>query len=266
MPINVEHPVNAVSEQTFREIDYIIMRLAFGAHNRMGRFYDEKIYQNELLATCKENGINAASEVNIELTHKTFTKNLFIDLLIESGIVYELKTADAIISDHRIQTIDYLLLSQIRHGKIINFRPGSVQHEFISTTLNHNDRIAISVCDNEWDHSTETALGLKAITTDLLADWGAFLNTNLYKEAIAHFFGGLDEIVKPVDIHRNETSIGTQNLPLLSPTETFCISSVKTGSKSYQSHLQRLLSCTPLKSLHWINLNNSEVSFITLHK
>lgn len=111
MSLHVKHPICAVSEQTFREIDYRIMSLAFNAHNRMGRFYDEKIYQNELIAACEENGINVASEIKIELTHKTFTKDLFIDLLIETGIIYELKAARAITSDHRIQTIDYLLLS-----------------------------------------------------------------------------------------------------------------------------------------------------------
>lgn len=265
MPIHLEHPISAVSEQTFREIDYQVMKLAFDAHNRMGRFYDEKIYQNELLASCRENGINATNEVKIELTHKTFIKELFIDLLIENGIIYELKVAQAIAPEHRIQTIDYLLASEIQHGKIINFRSASVQHEFVSTTLKHGDRKKISTCDQGWDYTSETAARLKTITMDLVIDWGAFLNTNLYKEAIAHFFGGLQEISRPVDINRNGISIGAQKLPLLSATETFFISSVKTEIGSYQSHLQRLINCTNLKTLFWINLNRTEVQFKTLH-
>ncbi|HKL21366.1 MAG TPA: GxxExxY protein [Tichowtungia sp.] len=265
MSIYVEHPVRTVSEQTFREIDYRVMKLAFDAHNRMGRFYDEKIYQNELMAACIEMGINATSEVKIELTHKTFAKELFIDLLIEHRIIYELKAARSIISDHRIQTIDYLLLSNIQYGKIVNFRSASVQHEFVSTTLKHADRKKISICDEGWGETSETAVRLMTVTTDLLSDWGAFLDTNLYKEAIAYFFGGLEEISKPVEIYRNGAPIGTQRLPLLSPTKTFFISSIKTGIESYQSHLQRLLNCTHLTSLFWINLNRSEVQFRTLH-
>jgi GxxExxY protein len=265
MPVHLEQPIKALCEQEFHDLDYQVMKWAFDAHNRLGRFYSEKIYQNELLTICRENGLNAETEVQIKLTHKSFTKDLFIDLLLENSSVYELKAATNINSDHRIQTIDYLLLSNTQHGKIINFRPPSVEHEFVSTSLCVADRQKFSIHHKNWNHESETSARLLEITTALLTDWGIFLDSTLYKEAICHFFGGLEKITYPVEIKRNDTSIRTQNIPLLSPMEPFCISSVKNGVQTYRSHLKRFLDCTNMSSLHWINLNRSEVTFETFH-
>jgi len=266
MPVHLEQPIRVLSEQEFHDLDFQVMRWAFDTHNCLGRFYDEKIYQNELLAICRENGLMAETEVKINLTHKTFSKDLYIDLLLERGSICELKAAASIISEHRIQTLDYLLLSDIQYGKIINFRPSSVEHEFVSTSLNNTARHNFSVSHNNWDQKSETAIHLKTVAIDILSDGGAFLDSALYKEAIGHFFGGLEEITKPVEIHKNGKLIGIQKTPLLSLTETFCISSVKTGISTCRAHLQRFLNCTNLNSLLWINLNRSEVQFSTLYK
>jgi len=264
MPILLKQPIQALSEQAFHDLDFQVMRWAFDAHNQLGRFYDEKIYQNELLQKCRENGLVAEAEVKIRLTHKTYKKDLFIDLLLENGAIYELKATDSIVSKHRIQTLDYLLLNNIRHGKIINYRPMSVQHEFVSTTLSLVDRQNYSVCDANWATESKTACQLKDTTLELLSDWGLFLDTALYNEAICHFSGGSEKIIHPIEIKKDGALLGTQKAPLLSPTETFCISSVKRGISTYANHLQRFLNNTSLHALYWINLNNSEVQFYSL--
>lgn len=264
MPIRVAQPINALSEQEFHNLDFQLMRWVFDIHNRLGRFYDEKIYQNELLRMCRTNGLTAEAEVKINLTHKTFEKALFIDLLLENGAIYELKTAAAIASDYRIQTLDYLLFPGIKHGKIINFRPPSIEHEFVSTTLDLTARRNFSIDDKLWIHESETAQQLKTTTLEILTDWGTFLNTTLYKEAICHFFGGQENITQPIEIRPSDTVIGMQKITLLSDTETFCISSLKNGIPTYRSHLQRFLNCTDLAALHWINLNRTQIQFVSL--
>lgn len=45
MPISINHLIKEFSEKEFHDLDYRIMNLAFQAHNDLGRFYDEKIYQ-----------------------------------------------------------------------------------------------------------------------------------------------------------------------------------------------------------------------------
>jgi len=264
MPITIHHPIKRLSEQEFHDLDFQIMKLAFDIHNRLGRFYDEKIYQNELIALCRRAGLEAATEVRIELTHNSFRKNLFIDLLIESGSIYELKAARSIVPAYRVQTLGYLFLTGTQHGKIINFRPPSVEHEFVSTSLTPTDRRIFSIRDNNWEKDSPSAHRLKTLLIDLLNDWGTFLNTEFYKEALCHLYDIGKNIVQSVKIKSSSTVLGTQNIPLISPTESFCISSIRNGTKTYQTHLCRFLEHTNLKHLHWININNSNVQFRTL--
>ena len=264
MPIAIDHPIRQLSEQEFHDLDFQIMKLAFDAHNRLGRFYDETIYKNELVALCQRAGLEVATEVKIGLTHDSFHKNLFIDLLIESGSINELKTARSIVAPYRVQTLGYLFLTGTRHGKIINFRPPSVEHEFVSTSLTPSERRAFSVTEENWSHESEPAAKLKAIVISLLKDWGAFLDTDLYREAICHLYGNGEDIIQPIEIKSGSAMLGKQNTPLLSATESFCVSSVRNGIPTYKTHLQRFMQHTALKHLHWININNLNVQLQTL--
>jgi GxxExxY protein len=264
MPVHLKKPIQMITEQEFHDLDFQIMRFAFDIHNQLGRFYDEKIYQNELLNICRENGLTAQTEVKIELTHQSFTKDLFLDLLLENSSIYELKATASIISDHRIQTLDYLFLSNTQHGKIINFRPPSVTHEFVSTGLDFEKRHKFSIHQKNWLNESEAALCLKSIVLGLFEDWGLFLNTAHYKEAVCHLLGGKEKVIRPVPIKSKQNLLGQQKIPLLSPTESFCISSVTGNPSAYQMHLQRFLDCTELRNLHWINLFRSEVHLTSL--
>ena len=264
MPITINQPITELSEQAFHTLDFQIMKLAFDVHNRLGRFYDEEIYKNELLQLCQKNGLTAQTEVQIKLNHGLFYKNVFIDILIENSSVYELKAAKAIGSPHRVQTLDYLFLTGTKHGKIINFRPSSVEHEFVSTTLNPTDRRTFSIYEKYWNNDSEAAFKLKSLTIDLLHDWGTFLNTTFYKEAICHLYENGKNITQSVDIKNGAILLGKQNIPLISPTESFCISSVRNGAPTYRTHLIRFLEYTNLKQLHWININDFTVELETL--
>lgn len=264
MPITVNHPIRLLSEQEFHDLDFQIMKLAFETHNRLGRFYDEEIYQNELAALCQRAGLEAATEVQIGLTHDSFRKNLFIDLFIESGSIYELKAAKAITASYRVQTLGYLFLTGTQHGKIINFRPPSVEHEFVSTSLTQAERRLFSVNEENWNCESESAARLKSIAINLLKDWGVFLNTDLYKEAICHLYGNGEDIIQPVEIKCGSSVLGKQNIPLLSPTESFYVSSVRNGIPTQKIHLQRFMQHTTLRHLHWININNLNIQFQTL--
>lgn len=264
MPIIPKHPVEKSTEQEFHKLDYEIMGMAFDVHNQLGRFYDEKIYQNKLLDAFRQNGIEAETEFEVKLEHKGFSKSFFIDLLVNRRSLYELKTIKAIQEPQRIQTLDYLFMTDTNHGKIINFRPPSVEHEFVSTSLNHQTRRTFKICDEGWKEHSEKAARVQQLLTDLLMDWGAFLNTTTYQEAICYFIGDGKDIVQPIEIRSGNSLLGHQKSPLLSPSETFCLTSVTKDISTYQMHLLRFLSHTQLRFLYWINFNRSEVQFMTL--
>lgn len=264
MPIIPTKPVSRISEEAFHELDFQIMKLAFGLHNRLGRFYDENIYQHALLEECRIAGLQAEAEFEVKLTHRDFSKSFFIDLLIEGSTVYELKTAKAIHEANRIQALDYLFLTDTRHGKLVNFRPPSVEHEFVSTSLSYQERRSITAKTQHWTEPTDTAPRIKTLLIDLLDDWGAFLNTAIYQEALCFFLGGENALIRPIEIWNRTHLVGHQRIPVINDTETFCLTSATKDIPSLKTHLSRFLSNTRLETLYWINFNRFTIEFYTL--
>jgi GxxExxY protein len=265
MPIVLPHPIEPLSEQAFHKLDYSVMALAFDIHNELGRFCNEEIYKNKLLEMCRDRGFETECEVEIKLIHRGYTKSLFIDLLV-NGCVYELKTIKSIQEPQRIQTLDYLFATNTKHGKIINFRPASIEHEFVSTTLDHEARRSFNTKDSRWNKSSRSARELKNRMTDILNNWGAFFDTHIYTEALIHFLGGEQKVVQPVEIRNGNQLLGTQKFSCLSGTEFFLLTAAKGDTKRYETHLTRLLSHTPFEQLHWINLNRSTIQFTSLER
>jgi hypothetical protein len=190
---------------------------------------------------------------------------LYIDLLINGSTVYELKACKTITEPNRTQSLNYLFSTNTQHGKLINFRPPSVEHEFISTKLDFEKRQNFKHEDSDWG-SGEQADQLREIMIRLLSDWGSFLDTGIYLDAIYHFLGGKDSILRDIAIINNGTTLGHQKTALLSETEAFCLTSVSKNISAYRNHLTRFLNHTNLEYLHWINLNRQTVKFTSLKK
>ena len=265
MPIELQHPIQQIPEKEFHELDYEIMRMAFDAHNDLGRFYDETIYQNELDRRCREAGIPSTKEFETKLIHKDFKKSLFLDLLVNSSSVYELKATKAIVEPNRIQALNYLFTTNTQNGKLINFRPPSVEHEFVSTNLTHEKRKSFSIDDRDLERGNSTNQ-IREILSDLLNDWGAFFDTDIYLDALCHFLGGKESVIRPIAIHSKNILLGQQPMPHLSDTEGFCLTSLTKNIPAYKNHLTRFLKHTGLESIHWINFNHSKIQFSSLKK
>lgn len=92
MPIKPSVEMQPISREDFHTLDYEVTGMAFSIHNDFGRFWNEKIYQNELADRCQKAGFeNVATEVPIAVAYGEFSKVYKIDLLIKN-VIYELKT------------------------------------------------------------------------------------------------------------------------------------------------------------------------------
>ncbi len=188
MGIRIKHPFSALSGDAFQRLDYQVMALAFELYNSIGNLWSEDEYKIKLLDRCRAHGLNAKSEVQIAVTHKEFSKSYFIDLLIE-GSVYELKAQRTVASPHESQTLNYLFLTNTQHGKIINFRPNSLEWRFVSTSLTLDHRRLYNLKTAHWVPSHPATEQLPDRLSELLSDWGAYLDLHLYKEALLFFMG-----------------------------------------------------------------------------
>ncbi|MFQ6112952.1 MAG: GxxExxY protein [bacterium] len=265
MAIETKHHIKTISEQDFHEIDYQITGLAFDVHNEIGRLWHEKIYQNALADRCCKAGYtNVETEVLIIVSYLDFTKEYYVDLLVQDSIMYELKTVSTLNPDHDRQALNYLFLLGLQYGKLINFRPASLEKRCVSTTLFPEDRHDIVFNDEQWLELDEDSIGLKALIVELMMDWGAYLETSLFYEAIYHFRGGEDQVVKDIDVVLNETKLGNQKVHLLNPNTAFKLTAITKGIESYRQHLRRFICHTNLNAIQWINCNHHVISFETI--
>ena len=198
----------------------------------------------------------------MEVSFDSFRKTYFMDLLV-AGAIFELKTVEMIAPRHRAQLLNYLLLTDAAHGKIVNMRPQRIQHEFVNTSLNRTDRIVFSIDDRDW---RECGGGrIKAWMTDLLRDLGIGLDLNLYRDAILHFCSPASSISQVGIYGAGGHILGTQEQHLLNPETALRLSALDPDDCPYfEHHLRRFLAHTALNAIQWINITRSLVSFKTI--
>ncbi len=263
MPIECSEALAPINQEDFHRIDRNVMGLAFAIHNSMGRFFDENIYQSELATACLRLGIEARREVEIRVTHGDFSKPYFLDILLGGGCVYELKNTASLDRAHDRQLIHYLLLAGLNHGKLINFRPASVESRFISTRLKPEDRMDFTMDTRHWQRN---GTNLKECLCALMEDWGTFLEADLYRQALVHMTSKAGGGLQPVPIMSEGRILGHQQFNLLNPDCAWHLSAVHENLPSYETHIKRMLTHTPLKALQWININQRSICLKTLSR
>jgi hypothetical protein len=137
-------------------------------------------------------------------------------------------------------------------GRVINFRPDSLTWRFISTSLRNETRQDYCLKTSTWHPAMKNAQGVLEIMEGILADWGAYLSINLYKEALCHVLG------VPL---KNERS----RFVSLSPMTTLHMSGLSSRKNNLKNNLQKYLNRSNFNELLWINFNQNKIEFTTLH-
>lgn len=266
MPIEVRSEIKILSQQEFHALNHRVLGIIFEIHNEFGRFLDEQLFKTEIAARCEEVGIPARTEVRIRVVHETFHKDYSVDLLLSHGLPLEAKATEGLAPAHRAQGLNYVMLLGVQHGTLVNLRPARVEHEFLSTQLTPEKRAHFEIIDKTWQALDEESAWLKEKMIALLRDWGAFLEIGLYRDAITHFLGGLESVIRPIPIFSGKRLLGRQRMHLLNNTSAFVITAVTGNPASIEFHQTRLLQHTPLERIQWINLNHHQIGFSTLTK
>lgn len=264
MPIECPCRIRTLGQDDFHKVDRIIMGLAFDIHNRMGRFFDEAIYQAELATKVRNAGLEVEREMEVRVSHQEFSKSYFADLLVNEGCIYELKTASGLNGDHQKQLLHYLLLSSLNHGKPINFRGSSVESRFVSTRLDFKSRTNFSIDTQRWISSSENCPAVIERLRSLLLDWGSYLEISLYRDALMHFFAVPETGIQPIDIVIDGRTVGQKRMCLLAPGVAWHFSAIREHFQSYETHLQRCIDHARLTAIQWVNFNGGFITIVTL--
>lgn len=222
-------------------------------HRDLGGMFEERIYQEELVRRL---GPSAAVQVPVHLYHGSFGKTYFLDFLVADGMVLELKVVEALHARHRAQLLNYLFLLDLGHGKLVNLRTSSVEHEFVNTGWTIANRRRFVVDEDGWDASVPGARVFLQTLLDLFADWGVGLEISAYIEALAHILSG--EVELPVT-GTGEAPLGMQRVCMAHPNTAFRISGFQHPPVGFANHCRKLLNHLPLEAYLWANITIGRV-------
>ncbi|QDV47339.1 hypothetical protein Enr13x_72480 [Stieleria neptunia] len=262
MPITCPIDFHPLSTEEFATLDYTVMAHAFSSQRDLGSLADEIIYQSDFFERLDGSGFNVAREVPVLVRFESFSKTYKLDLVVNDMAVYELKTVAELTKEHLGQLLNYLLLLDIERGKLVNFRPNSVDSKFVNSPLSGSSRRCFSTTKERY-HGPQSLVDL---IEALLSDWGTGLELPLYQQAIVHLLGGREQESVKLPMNRRGRELGNQRFHLVTADSAFRLTAFSKFPRGYSSQLSRLLRASPLDALHWINIDYHEVTMTTIQR
>jgi GxxExxY protein len=104
-----------------------IVGMAMRVHRALGSGFLESIYVNALVVELQEAGIAFDLEKRYEVIYKnTEIGFFFADLVVEDRLIVEAKAVETLGVAHSVQLVNYLAVSKIDYGLLLNFGPRSL--------------------------------------------------------------------------------------------------------------------------------------------
>jgi len=120
---------------------YVVIGAALEVFNDLGHGFHEKPYENAVAVELGLRGIACQRQSRFDLVYKGTKVGEYIpDLIVDEKIVVEAKVIDMISDHERGRMINYLKITGLSVGLILNFRRAKLEWERIvlsqSTTAN----------------------------------------------------------------------------------------------------------------------------------
>ena len=105
------------------ELSFKVRGAFFEVHNELGPGLFESIYEKALVYELCKCGLNVESQVALPARYKDVMLQLGfrIDIIVESSIIIEVKSIEALGDVHTKQLLTYLKLSGVKLGLLVNF-------------------------------------------------------------------------------------------------------------------------------------------------
>ncbi len=114
----------------YKELTAEIIKSAFNVHNTLGCGLLEKVYENSLAV---ELGLRKKS-VCLQKEFRVFYKDrdvgvYYADMVVDDKVVIEIKAVEDLKNVHRAQLLNYLRISGLKVGLLINFAHPKLNYE-----------------------------------------------------------------------------------------------------------------------------------------
>ncbi|MEA3286076.1 MAG: GxxExxY protein [Candidatus Marinimicrobia bacterium] len=111
------------------DLTYKIIGCAFEVHKELGPGFLESAYEAAMKIELKADNLEVISQKQFPLIYKGVKiKDFFCDLVVEDKVIVELKAISRITDIERAQLLNYLKVTGIKVGLIINFGQTSLKH------------------------------------------------------------------------------------------------------------------------------------------
>ena len=116
----------------FKEETRRIIGCAMEVLNILGHGLLEKTYENALCVEFGLRGISYVQQTGFDVFYKNVKVGVYIpDFIVFNNIVVEIKTIDRITNHEKGQALNYLKITGLRVGLILNFKFAKLQWERI---------------------------------------------------------------------------------------------------------------------------------------
>ena len=110
-------------ERPYSELTGVILGCCFDVMKELGPGFLEKVYKNALLIAMKQKGL----QVQVEQPYEVIFRGKIIgrynaDLVVNQTVIVEAKCCDSLIAEHQAQLFNYLTVSGLPIGLLVNFR------------------------------------------------------------------------------------------------------------------------------------------------
>jgi GxxExxY protein len=101
-----------------------ILKAFYKVYNDLGYGFLEKVYENSMAFELQANGLFVQQQLPINVFYSgKIAGEYFADLIVESKVIIEIKTASSIDKAHEAQLLNYLKATEIEVGLVLNFGP-----------------------------------------------------------------------------------------------------------------------------------------------
>ena len=106
------------------ELTDVIIGVFYDVYNELGFGFLESVYRKAMRVALIEKGLAVQEEVPVTVLFRGKNVGDFkADLLVNSSILIELKTAERLGPEHEAQVLNYLRATSLELGLLLNFGP-----------------------------------------------------------------------------------------------------------------------------------------------
>ena len=119
-----------------QNLSYQLIGIGMEIHRTLGKGFLEIVYKDAFELELKLKGIDYEREKEFIVVYKNnrLPHKFYADFVIENKIILEIKSKSGIIEEHFAQVLNYLAVSKLQLGIILNFHNNSLQYKRVALT------------------------------------------------------------------------------------------------------------------------------------